>query len=67
MRKKFKVGEKDCLQFRIAAFNFLNRANYIFSSLYPGGYSMNFTQTLNSTYLNQDLASASNQQPGLGT
>jgi hypothetical protein len=67
MRKEFKIGEKDRLQFRLAAFNFINRANYTFSSLYPGGYSMNFTQTQNSTDINQDLSTATNQQPGFGS
>ncbi len=67
MRKEVKLRENERLQFRVAAFNFINRANYTFSSLYPGGYSMNFTQTLNSTDLNQALASATNQQPGFGS
>ena len=67
MRKEFKVREKDSLQLRVAAFNFINRANYTFSSLYPGGYSMNFNQTLNGTDLSQDLSSATNQQPGFGS
>ncbi len=67
MRKEFKIREKDRLQFRVAAFNFINRANHTFSSLYPGAYSMNFTQTLNSTDINQDLVTATNQQPGFGS
>lgn len=67
VRKEFKVTGKDRLQLRVAAFNVLNRANHTFSNLYPGGYSMNFTQTLNSTDINQDLATATNQQPGFGS
>ena len=67
MRKEFKIRDKDALQLRVAAFNFINRANYTFSSLYPGGYSMNFTQTGSSTNLNSDLVNATNQQPGFGS
>jgi hypothetical protein len=65
--KEIKIRSAGTLQLRMAAFNFLNRANYTFSSLYPGGYSMNFTQTVSSTDLNQDLSNATNQQPGFGS
>jgi hypothetical protein len=65
--KQFTIREKDHLQFRMAAFNVLNRANYTFSSLYPGAYGLNFTQTEGGTDLNQDLASATNQQPSFGS
>jgi hypothetical protein len=44
----------------------INRANYTFSSLDPGGYSMNFTQTLYANDINQDLSTATNQQPSFG-
>jgi hypothetical protein len=67
MSKQFKVRNAGTIQLRGAAFNFLNRANYTFSSLYPGGYSMNFTQTSTSTDLNQDLSNATNTQPGFGS
>lgn len=66
MKKELKIRNKDSLQLRVAAFNVINRANYTFSSLYPGGYSMNFTQTLNATDINQDLSMATNQQPSSG-
>jgi hypothetical protein len=36
MSKTFHTFHENTLQFRMAAFNFLNRANYTFSSLYPG-------------------------------
>ena len=65
--KQFTIREKDHLQFRMAAFNFMNRANYTFSSLYPGAYGLNFTQTEGSTDLNADLANATNQQPSFGS
>jgi len=67
MSKQFKMRNAGTLQLRGAAFNFLNRANYTFSSLYPGGYSMNFTQTSTSTDLNQDLSNATNTQPNFGS
>lgn len=66
LRKEFKIRDFDRLQFRIAAFNFINYANYTFSSLYPGGYQMNFNQTLNATDLNGDLKSATNQNNAFG-
>ena len=53
MRKEFKINEKERLQLRVAAFNFLNRANYTFSSLYPVGYSMNFNEAVGSSNLSQ--------------
>ncbi len=66
VRKEFKLADKR-LQLRMAAFNFINRANYTFSNLFPGGYSMNFSQTLNSTDLNEDLAQATNQNGSFGS
>jgi hypothetical protein len=67
MSKQFRLGMNQNLRVQGSAFNFLNRANYTFSSLYPGGYSMNFTQTSTSTDLNQDLENATNQQSGFGS
>jgi hypothetical protein len=66
-RKVFKVSGKQDLQVKMSAFNFLNRANYTFSSLHPGGYSMNFTQNMTGLNFNQDLQSATNQQQGFGS
>jgi hypothetical protein len=66
IRKEFQVADKQRLQFRVAAFNVINRANYTFSNLFPGGYSMNFSQTLNSADINQDLAQATNQNGNFG-
>jgi len=67
MSKEIKIRSTGSLQLRMAAFNFLNRANYTFSSLYPGGYSLSFTEPLSSTDLSQDISSATNQQPGFGS
>jgi hypothetical protein len=66
LRKQFKVADKQSLQVRVAAFNFLNRANYTFSNLFPGGYSMNFSQTESATDINSDLAAATNQNANFG-
>jgi hypothetical protein len=66
MRKEFKVSDKQRLQLRVAAFNVINRANYTFSNLFPGGYSLNFSQTQNSTDLNQALAASTNQNANFG-
>jgi len=67
MSKQFTIREKDHLQFRVASYNFLNRANYTFSSLYPGSYGLNFTQTETGTNLNSDLSNATNQQANFGS
>ncbi|HEY4357696.1 MAG TPA: carboxypeptidase regulatory-like domain-containing protein [Acidobacteriaceae bacterium] len=67
LRKEFKVRDKDRVQVRVAAFNFINRANYTFSNLFPGGYSMNFSQTLNGIDINKDLAASTNQNANFGS
>lgn len=66
LRKEFKVREGQSLQFRMAAFNFLNYANHTFSALYPGGFQLSFIQTSSSTDLNADLKSATNQNANFG-
>ena len=66
LRKEFAVGEKDRLQLRVAAFNVINRANYTFSNLFPGGYSLNFNQNQFSQDINQDLTSATNVNNSFG-
>jgi len=66
LRRQFKVTDKQNLQLRVAAFNFINRANYTFSNLFPGGYSMNFTQSQGATDINADLAAAKNQNANFG-
>jgi hypothetical protein len=66
LRKQFKLADKQSLQVRLAAFNFINRANYTFSNLFPGGYSMNFSQTQSATDINADLAAATNQNANFG-
>ncbi|MGI4827604.1 MAG: hypothetical protein ACRYFU_05355 [Janthinobacterium lividum] len=67
LRKEFHVSDKNRLQFRLAAFNAINHANSTFSNLYPGSYSLNFTQTQASQSLGMDLATATNQQSGFGS
>jgi len=66
VRKQFNLAGKKSLQLRVAAFNFINRANYTFSNLSPGGYSMNFTQTQNGLDINSDLAATTNQNTSFG-
>ena len=67
LKKQFKLSDKQRLQFRLAAFNFINYANYTFSPLQSGGYSTNFNQSPTSLDFNQDLQNATNQQPGFGS
>lgn len=67
MSKTFHTFHENTLQFRMAAFNFLNRANYTFSSLYPGSYSLNFNQSVSSADMNQALANATNQATSFGS
>ncbi len=54
--------------FRVAAFNFINHANNAFANgINPNAYTMNFSQTVQTTNVNQALASANCQhQPGFG-
>ena len=61
------MREKDQLQLRLAAFNVINRANYTFTNLYPGGYSLNFSGTQTGLDLNQDLASTANSNTNFGS
>lgn len=67
IRKQFKLADKQSLQLRVAGFNVINRANYTFSNLFPGGYSMSFSQTENATDINADLAAATNQNANFGS
>jgi hypothetical protein len=41
--KGFKIGEKKDLQFQLSAFNFINRANYSFSSKFPTQQTLTFS------------------------
>ena len=66
LRRELKVGDRKSLQLRLAAFNVINRANYTFSNLFPGGYSLNFSQTQYSTDVNADLAASTNKNANFG-
>jgi hypothetical protein len=66
LRKQFNMADKRSLQLRVAAFNFVNRANYTFSNLSPGGYSLNFSQAQNGLNVNSDLAASTNQNANFG-
>jgi hypothetical protein len=66
LRKEFAVHEGQTLQFRLAAFNFLNYANHTFSALYPGGYELTFTGNSTATDLSADLRSATNTNTSFG-
>jgi hypothetical protein len=67
MSKTFTAYRKNTLELRIASFNFLNRANYSFTSLAPTAYGLNFSQSSNYSNLNDDLSNATNQQSDFGT
>jgi hypothetical protein len=62
--KTFKVTGDKSFQLRLAAFNFLNRANSSFSSVDQNAYTLNFSNSGSS--LRQALASAKSQNPGFG-
>ena len=66
IRKDVNVREGQSLEFRLAAFSFLNYANHTFSALYPGGFQVNFNQTSSSSDLSGDLKSATNQNTNFG-
>ena len=55
--KHIKLAEKGSLQFRVAAFNFLNHANSTFTAVNSSQYTLAFNQTSNGS-LNQALTSA---------
>jgi hypothetical protein len=53
--KSFKVTKSSSIQLRIAAFNFINHANNSFTSVNTNNYTLNFSQTVNTTSVNQAL------------
>lgn len=68
LSKQFQIGEGKRLQFRAAAYNWLNRANTTFSSLYNTAYTLNYQQTIsNAADMNQLLSAATNQQSAFGS
>jgi hypothetical protein len=57
--KTFRINDRNNVQFRVAAFNFINRANNSFTSVNTQNYTMNFSQSTGSGDVNQALQSAS--------
>lgn len=53
--KSFHVTEGSSIQFRVAAFNFINHANNSFTSVNTNNYTLNFSQTVNTMNVNQAL------------
>lgn len=56
--KTFHVHDTQSFQLRVAAFNFLNRANNSFTQVNQQNYTLNFSQTSNVTNINQALTGA---------
>jgi hypothetical protein len=67
MSKAFNMHNGRNFQIRGAAFNFLNFANYTFSSSYTGMYTLNFDESSSYTDMNSALSNATNQQKGFGS
>jgi hypothetical protein len=66
--RDFHVSEKDIVSLRLAAFNFINRANPTFSSLNPNNYTVNYTYTAPTAGNVSDLLYAAPQdQSGFGS
>ena len=65
--KRFKIFERNSVQVRIAAFNFINHANTTFTNVNPANYTINVNETANSD-VNTALQAArvSNSAPGPG-
>ncbi|WP_109488837.1 carboxypeptidase regulatory-like domain-containing protein [Occallatibacter savannae] len=57
--KTFRISDRNNVQFRLAAFNFINHANNSFTSVNTQNYTMNFSQNSGSTDVNQALQAAS--------
>jgi hypothetical protein len=53
--KSFHITEGSSIQFRVAAFNFINHANNSFTSVNTSNYTLNFSQTVNTANVNQAL------------
>jgi hypothetical protein len=67
LAKRFRVTDKSGLQFRAAAFNFLNRANRSFSGVQPQNYQLaNYNVTGTGGNLNQILSAARNPNDQFG-
>ncbi len=56
--KSFRVTEGSNIQLRVAAFNFINHANNSFTAVNSNNYTMNISQTVNVSNLNQALTTA---------
>ena len=57
--KTFHIRDSHSVQLRVAAFNFINRANNSFTQVNQANYTMNFSQTSNGGDVNAALNSAS--------
>lgn len=57
--KTFQVRDGQSFQLRVAAFNFLNRANNSFTQVNTQNYTMNFSQVSTANNVNTALAGAS--------
>lgn len=55
--KRFRVTETSSMQLRVAAFNFINRANNSFTQVNPANYTMNVSQAFTMNDVNQALLS----------
>jgi hypothetical protein len=66
LAKRFRVTDKTGLQFRAAAFNFLNRANRSFSGVQPQNYQLANYNVTGTGGLNQILSAARNPNSQFG-
>jgi len=56
--KRFHLSERNSVQLRVAAFNFINHANNSFTPVNTNNYTMNFSQTSSAPDINSALLSS---------